>query len=197
MNIDFVFLLTNALLGIGLAMDAFSISVANGLSEPKMSFHKMFLISGIFAIAQFLMPLIGWTCVHTVAEHFCSFQKFIPWIALILLCYIGGNMLFDSIKKHDNETIEHTKANIGSILIQGIATSIDALSVGFTISTYSFSMALSACTIIGAVTFLICFSGVYIGKKFGDHFANKAGIIGGAILIFIGLEIFISSFLRG
>lgn len=195
MSLGLMFFFSSALLGIGLAMDAFSISLANGLSEPKMKLPKMLLIAGIFATAQFLMPFIGWTCVHTIAEHFSAFQKLIPWIALILLCYIGGNMLFDGIKKSEDDA--PTKTTLGSILVQGIATSIDALSVGFTISQYNLSMALIASLIIGAVTFVICLSGVFIGKKFGTHFSNKASIIGGAILIFIGLEIFISSFLRG
>ncbi len=195
MNLGLMFFFSSALLGIGLAMDAFSISLANGLAEPKMRFPKMLLIAGVFATAQFLMPFIGWTCVHTIAEHFLAFQKLIPWIALILLCYIGGNMLFDGIKKCEDDA--PSKTTLVAILVQGIATSIDALSVGFTISQYNLTMAIFASLIIGAVTFVICLSGVFLGKRFGTHFSNKASIIGGAILIFIGLEIFISSFLRG
>ncbi len=192
----FRFFLENIILGIGLSMDAFSVSLANGLSEPKMKFPKVALISAIFAIPQFLMPLIGWTCVHTVAEHFIIFRKLIPWIALILLSYLGANMLFSGIRNGYEREIS-SSVNIGALLITGIATSVDTLSVGFTISSYNFAEALGCAITIGIVTFLLCFAGVIIGKRFGNALANKAEILGGAILIFIGIEIFISSFLRG
>ena len=190
------FLLENIILGIGLSMDAFSISLANGLAEPKMRFPKAAVIAAIFAIPQFIMPLIGWTCVHTVAEHFIFFKKLIPWFALILLSYLGGNMLFSGIR-NGYEREPYSSVNIGALLITGIATSVDTLSVGFTISDYNFAEALGCSLIIGAVTFVFCVAGVYTGKKFGKALANKAEILGGAILIFIGIEIFISSFLRG
>lgn len=191
-NLDFHFFLYSLLLGIGLAMDAFSVSLANGLNEPKMSKLKMCGVSGIFAFFQFAMPMIGWVCVHTIAALFEDFEKFIPWIALILLGFIGGKMLFEGIKSKDS--IEEKPAvGIGALLIQGVATSIDALSVGFTISEYNWLEALLACLIIGVLTFFICFVGIFIGKQAGTKLAGKAGILGGAILIFIGLEIFISS----
>ncbi len=186
------FFLENIILGIGLSADAFSISVAGGLAEPKMRFPKAALIAAIFAIPQFLMPLIGWTCVHTVAEHFLFFERLIPWIALILLSYLGGNMLFSGIKNASDS--EPSSVNPGALLITGIATSVDTLSVGFTIPHYVFSEALGCAFIIGAVTFALCLAGVCIGKQFGKSLANKAEILGGAILIFIGIEIFISSF---
>lgn len=188
--------LENIILGIALSMDAFSISLANGLAEPKMKFRKISLIAAIFAISQFLMPLFGWICVHTVAEHFVFFRKLIPWIALILLSYLGGNMLFSGIgSKYERESV--SSVNIGSVLVSGIATSIDSLSVGFTISAYTFSEALMCALTIGVVTFSLCIAGVFTGKHFGKSLSNKAEILGGAILIFIGIEIFISSFLRG
>lgn len=192
----FLFFLENIILGIGLSMDAFSISLANGLAEPKMKFAKVSLIAAIFAVSQFLMPLIGWICVHTVAEHFIFFKKLIPWIALILLSYLGGNMLFSGIR-NTRERESTSPANIGAVLVSGIATSIDSLSVGFTVSSYDFFEALMCAMTIGAVTFAVCVAGVLVGKRFGKNLANKAEILGGAILIFIGLEIFISSFLRG
>lgn len=191
MNIGIEFIITNIMLGVGLAMDAFSVSLANGLSEPKMKKTKMSLIAGVFAFFQFMMPLIGWICVHTIAQYFNAFEKLIPWIALILLLFIGGKMLIEGIKsKNDNE--ESTAVGFAALLIQGVATSIDALSVGFTIAEYGLFEALVSCIIIAAVTFIICITGVILGKKFGTKFAGKATVIGGIILIIIGLEIFLT-----
>ncbi len=192
MNFGFSFFFNSILLGIGLAMDAFSVSLANGLNEPKMKKPKMLGVAGIFSVFQFAMPMIGWFFVSTAAQHFKSFEKFIPWIALALLCYIGGNMLYDGIKNKDSEE-EKPAVGFGALLVQGVATSIDALSVGFTISDHNLTEALVACLLIGIVTFFICFAGIAIGKKAGTKLAGKAGIFGGAILIFIGLEIFIKS----
>lgn len=193
MQLDFNFFLMSISLGIGLAMDAFSVSLANGLHEPCMKKPKMCCVAGIFALFQFAMPMIGWICVHTVAQHFKAFEKFIPWIALILLGYIGGKMLFESLhSKCDEEECSCKRVGIAALLVQGVATSIDALSVGFTISEYGPYEALLSCLLIGAVTFVICFAGLAIGKKAGTGLADKAGILGGAILIFIGLEIFIT-----
>lgn len=191
MNIGIEFIITNIMLGVGLAMDAFSVSLANGLSEPKMKKTKMSLIAGVFAFFQFMMPLIGWICVHTIAQYFNAFEKLIPWIALILLLFIGGKMLIKGIKsKNDNE--ESAAVGFAALLIQGVATSIDALSVGFTIAEYGLFEALVSCIIIAAVTFIICITGVILGKKFGTKFAGKATVIGGIILIVIGLEIFLT-----
>lgn len=191
MSFDFIFFLNAVLLGIGLAMDAFSVSMANGLNEPYIKKTKMCLVAGVFAAFQILMPLIGWICVHTVSEYFSAFQKFIPWIALVLLCYIGGKMLFEGIKYKDNPG-EAAAVGIGSLIIQGVATSIDALSVGFTIASYSLYEALAEAMIIGVVTFVICFAGLIIGKTFGTKISGKASIFGGVILIGIGIEIFIT-----
>ena len=151
-------------------------------------------VAGVFASFQALMPMIGWICVHTIVQYFTAFEKFIPWIALILLAFIGGKMLIEGIRSKDSED-EKTSVGIGALLIQGIATSIDALSVGFTIAEYNGLMALVAALIIAAVTFLICLIGLLIGKKFGTKLSNKAQIFGGIILIFIGLEIFITGIL--
>ena len=193
MTLDFSFFFTSIMLGIGLAMDAFSVSLANGLNEPCMKKPKMLGVAGIFALFQFAMPMIGWVCVSTIAQLFGKFEKFIPWIALALLGYIGGKMLYEGIKNRDCACDEARAATIGALVVQGIATSIDALSVGFTISEYNFAEALLSCFLIGFVTFFICFAGILIGKKAGTSLAGKAGIFGGAILIFIGLEIFITS----
>lgn len=192
MNFGFDYFFNSILLGIGLAMDAFSVSLANGLNEPCMKKGKMCGVTGIFSLFQFAMPMIGWICVSTIAQYFKAFEKCIPWIALILLGYIGGKMLYEGIKNKDSCEDKHA-AGFGALVIQGVATSIDALSVGFTISDYNLLEALLACLLIGVVTFFICFAGIAIGKKAGTKLAGKAGILGGTILIFIGLEIFITS----
>jgi len=194
MKFGFAFFFQSIMLGIGLAMDAFSVSLANGLNEPAMKKGRMCGIAGIFAGFQLAMPLIGWICVSTIAQYFEAFEKCIPWIALILLCFIGGKMLCESIRSKDC-CDEKPAVGLAALLVQGVATSIDALSVGFTIADYCFAEALAACFLIGAVTFLICFAGLAIGKKAGTKLACKAGILGGTILIFIGLEIFITSWL--
>ena len=191
MNLNFTFFLNSILFGIGLAMDAFSVSLANGLNEPCMKKRKMFSIATIFAFFQALMPLIGWVCVHTLVEYFKAFEKFIPWIALVLLCFIGGKMLLVGIKGECE--CGKCGVTVGALIVQGIATSIDALSVGFTIADYDFVSAIIEVLIIGTLTFFICLGGVIIGRKAGTHLAGKAGIFGGAILIFIGIEIFVSS----
>lgn len=191
MEWNLMFFVNSALLGVGLAMDAFSVSLANGLNEPKMRKSRMGLIAGVFAGFQAFMPFIGWVCVHTVLQYFQVFEKFIPWIALILLCYIGGSMLKDGIQNNEEE-VEKAEVGFKALMIQGIATSIDALSVGFTIAEYGLLMAVVAALIIGVLTFFICFAGLALGKKFGTVFSNKATIIGGIILIIIGLEIFIT-----
>ncbi len=191
MNLSFTFLVTSFLLGVGLAMDAFSVSLANGLNEPEMKPRKMTFIAGIFAFFQGLMPMIGWVCVHTILQVFEVFEKFIPWIALILLAYIGGKMLMDGIK-NEIETVDACGITLKALMVQGVATSIDALSVGFTIAEYNFVMALICVIIIMVVTYVICFGGLIIGKKFGTKLSNKATIMGGIILILIGLEIFIT-----
>lgn len=194
MNLGISFFIKSIMLGAGLAMDAFSVSLANGLNEPTMKKSRMCGVAGIFSVFQFAMPLIGWICVSTVARLFGAFEKLIPWIALILLGYIGGKMLYEGIKRKENEE-EQTAVGLKRLLIQGIATSIDALSVGFTISDYNWMEALLACLLIGTLTFFICYAGLGIGKKAGTKLAGKAGILGGVILILIGLEIFITGIL--
>lgn len=198
-----VFFINSLLLGAGLAMDAFSVSCANALREPHMRLPRMAQIAGVYAFFQFLMPLAGWLCVHTVKERFAAFQNYIPWIALLLLLWIGGGMVLDAIRTdaasaHTGEVSQHTDAAALSfpvLLLQGVATSIDALSVGFTIADYGMFMALTSCLIIGAVTFAICMGGLRIGKMAGEKLTTKAGMLGGIILIAIGLEIVITHYL--
>lgn len=190
MEWSFVFFLNSGLLGVGLAMDAFSVSLANGLHDPHMSRRRGTIIAGTFAVFQAAMPMLGWVCVHTIVELFSSFEKFIPWIALALLGYIGGKMLVEGIKGEEAE--EAAELSAGALFVQGVATSIDALSVGFTISEYGWGMALVCSLIIAVVTFFVCTAGLSLGKKFGTKLSGKASILGGVILIGIGLEIFIT-----
>ena len=190
MEWSFVFFLNSALLGVGLAMDAFSVSLANGLHDPHMSRRRGAIIAGTFGIFQAAMPMTGWLCVHTIVELFSAFERFVPWIALVLLGYIGGKMLMEGIKGEEAE--EAAELCAGTLFMQGVATSIDALSVGFTISEYGWLMALVCSLIVATVTFFICEVGLSLGKKFGTKLSGKASILGGMILIGIGLEIFIS-----
>ena len=219
---SFLFICNNILLGAALAMDAFSVSLANGLEDPGMRPGRVCGIAGVFAAFQIAMPLIGWVCIYTIAEYFDAFRAWIPWIALALLAFLGGKMLVEGIRDlqqdavlkdapnatdAENETGATAEGEIGAsaaadgksggkltvaaLLLQGVATSIDALSVGFTIADYTFPLALLSAAIIGAVTCLLCFLGVHIGKRFGTHLAGRASIVGGLILIGIGIEIFV------
>ena len=190
MNWNFLFFMNSALLGVGLAMDAFSVSLANGMNEKKMKKSRMAYIAGVYAFFQFLMPMVGWICVHTIVQLFGQFQKCIPWNALILLLYIGGSMIWESVKGEE-EIEEVKKLSFSVLMLQGIATSIDALSVGFTIADYGFVMALVCSIIIAVVTFAICETGLYLGKTLGTKLAGKADVLGGVILTGIGIEIFV------
>lgn len=190
-----LFLLNSILLGVGLAMDAFSVSIADAMANPTMKNSRKNLIAGTYAIFQFLMPVIGYACVHKAATVFTEFQKFIPWIALILLAYIGGKMLLEGLRNQfGEEEVEPADLTLKLLIIQGIATSIDALSVGFTISDYTWVMAIGAAFIIAVVTFVICRMGLHLGRKFGLKLAGRATIFGGIILIGIGIEIFVKGF---
>jgi putative Mn2+ efflux pump MntP len=206
--ITFGLLVTAMGLGAGLAMDAFSMSLADGLHEPSMRRRRICLLAGVFAFFQFAMPMIGWLCVHTAASYFSAIQPFIPYVALALLLFIGGKMLWEGLRPckceevqtPDGETVTVcecpvTYLGFGALIVQGIATSIDALSVGFTIADYDLLQALVACLVIGVLTFFICAAGVVIGKKFGTKLEQKASVFGGAILILIGIKIFVEGVL--
>ena len=198
MDWNFLFFFNSILLGIGLAMDAFSVSLANGMNEPRMERGRAALIAGTFGAFQAAMPLTGWILVRAAAEKFAAFRKFIPWIALILLLWIGGKMLFEGIRdrrKKDGESETAVALGIGALLAQGVATSIDALSVGFTMTDYPWQAALVEALLIALTTFAICTAGILLGKKFGTLLAWRASILGGVILIGIGVEIFLRGIL--
>ncbi|MCR5688493.1 MAG: manganese efflux pump [Lachnospiraceae bacterium] len=194
MSLNLQFILNSLILGIGLAMDAFSVSIANGLNEPVMPKKKMCGIAFVFAFFQWLMPMAGWTCVHTIVTHFRAFERWIPWIALILLLFIGIKMIAEGARSGGVDA-EPSGVGIYALLIQGIATSIDALSTGFAIAEYGAENALVCALTIGIVTFVICFAGLAAGKRFGVKLAGRAPILGGIILIGIGIEIWIKSVL--
>ena len=178
-------------LGVSLAMDAFSVSLANGLNEPKMKKRKLLGVAGVFAGFQFLMPLLGWLFVSFCADKFKAFEPFIPWIALGLLGFIGGKMLYEGIKGDSSD--EKPAVGFWALIVQGVATSIDALSSGFAIDVplTEWYRALVCCGIIGVVTFFICIAGLILGKKVGTALSGKAAIFGGSILIAIGIWIFV------
>lgn len=193
-------LITSVLLGVGLAMDAFSVSVANGLADSGMKKRRMFLIAGTFAFFQFMMPMAGWFLVTRAAEMFGWFSPLIPWIALVLLLFIGGGLLKEGITElreskagsaDDKGAADAAGLTLWALMVQGVATSIDALSVGFTTAAYSIAQALASSVIIGAVTLLICMAGLVIGRRLGDLLQGRASILGGLILIGIGLEIWV------
>ncbi len=190
---DGILIVNSVLLGIGLAMDAFTVSLANGLHEPDMPLHRHCGIAGMFAGFQAAMPLLGWVCVRTVVSYFNAFARCIPWIALLLLSYIGIKMLIEGLRPaHGAEDDRTQHPGIAALLMQGIATSIDALSVGFTIADYRPAQAVLSAGVIGAVTFVICACGLTLGKKAGMKLAEKATAVGGVLLIGIGIEIFVS-----
>ena len=188
MTFNLLFILNSILFGIGLAMDAFSVSMANGLRNPHMHTSRRMIIAGTFGCFQTVMPLLGWFCVHSIAEAFQAFQPYIPWIALVLLAFIGGKMIWEGL--HDQSEAESLQG--GALFIQGIATSIDALSVGFTIAEYELIFAVTESLIIGIVTFGLCLAGLLLGGRIGSRISGKAGIVGGIILILIGTEIFVT-----
>lgn len=211
MHADILFFLNSILLGVGLAMDAFSVSISNGIAEPGMKSGRRSLIAGTYALFQFAMPMIGWICVHTIIGYFTILEKFTPLVALVLLLYIGMKMITDAVregkektqdadaKPAEDATTDTVPAaavlTMRMLIIQGIATSIDALSVGVTFAEYPVLLALIAALLIGGVTYAICLIGLHIGRRVGAHFSEKAAIIGGCILIIIGIEIFIKGFL--
>ena len=170
MDWSLMFFANSILLGVGLAMDAFSVSVANGLNEPRMRLGRMSLIAGTFAFFQWFMPMAGWICVHTIVQYFRAFEKAIPWIALVLLLFIGGKMILEAVRGEGDGEAQTVGVGAAALFMQGVATSIDALSVGFTIAGYGALMAFVCAVLIAVTTFFICLGGLKIGKTVGDNF---------------------------
>lgn len=182
-------IMNSLLLGIGLAMDAFSVSLANGLNYKNMRVRKQFLIAGVFGTLQAVMSMVGWFIVMEAVSLFSIFAMGIPWIAAGVLVLVGIKMILEGIRGDETDKLE--KLSLGAVIIQGVATSLDALSVGFTIASYSFIVALVCSLIIAVITFFICFAGVSIGRRCGTKLAGKSEIFGGVILIGIAIEILI------
>lgn len=176
------------LLGVGMAMDASAVSMTNGLVESKMKTKKMLLIAFAFGFFQFAMPIIGFFAGSLFKDFLTQFTS---WVALILLSFIGGKMLIEGIKHSNCDECENTELTFKGLLIQAIATSIDALTIGLIFVGWNSSRAFLASGIIGIVTMTLSYICIIIGKKFGDKLSNKAEIIGGLILIAIGLKTFI------
>ena len=197
MDWNFLFFFNSVLLGVALAMDAFSVSVGNALVESGMRRGRMCAIASVYALFQLAMPLAGWWCVREIAEAFEKFRVCIPWIALLLLLYIGGKMILDAWHGEGNDRPVASGLTFAVLMLQGVATSIDALSVGFTISEYGPAQALVCSLIIAVVTFAICMAGLALGRTLGPRLAGKAGYVGGSILIFIGIEIFVRGVFLG
>lgn len=186
---DLFFIVSSVLLGVGLAMDAFSVSMANGLNEPEMRRRKRLLIAGVFGGFQGLMPLLGWLAVHTIVEIFSAFSRFVPLLGFILLLFVGGKMLMEGIWAWNDDEVENEMLKKRVLFVQAIATSIDALSIGFTIADYSLIRAFICALIIAAITFGLCIIGLRIGRYFGVKLAGKASVIGGLILIGIAIKL--------
>ena len=199
------------LIGVALSMDAFAVSLTNGMLEPKMPFWKAALVAGAYALFQFAMPLIGYYCGYA----FSSFvAKIAPWLSFVLLGFIGGKMIFDSARemhqrrhpdaenpeKPENSEKTRTKLTAGKLLLQAVATSLDALAVGVTLlaadTGAGLPMHVALCAlVIGAITLTLSISAVYIGKRAGDKFSDKAELLGGIILVAIGLKILLEGIL--
>jgi len=186
------------LLGIGLAMDSFGISITHGFKDKKIPLRRTFAIAGTFGLFQGIMPLIGWLIVYGLSSVSNSkfqqiFSQIVPPLAFIILAYLGIKMIYEKVHTNDDEesTNNSTKSFAVLLLLQGIATSIDALSTGLAFKDYSPAQALISIAFIMVITFGLCFVGVFLGKKFGGKVGDKAEIIGGAILITVGLFILI------
>ena len=224
---DLIFFISSILLGVGLAMDAFAISIANGISKPDAKLGYAAKITVVYAFFQFAMPMLGWFMVHEAAKALGSFNELVPWIALILLAFLGGRMILDGARSriaeaevcspNCEERVCYSKggrkevcikrdicskrmkflADIPSseltgmtLFLQGIATSIDALSAGFAIARYDAKAAFVCSSIIAAVTWIMCMTGMRIGSRVSKMFSARATIVGGVILVFIGIEVF-------
>ncbi len=197
------FILSSILLGIALAMDAFSVSIANGLKEPGMRKGRMCRIAGCYALFQFIMPLCGYLIVHTIVEYFSFLQRAALWTGFVLLMFLGIKMIKEGIEERkaiardglvsvqEGAGEEFRGVGNAAILLQGIATSLDALSAGFAIAGYSVYEGISAALIIMGITFLLCLAGLRLGKKLGEIFAGRASVLGGVILMIIGIKLVI------
>ncbi len=197
------------LLGIALAMDACAIAMTNGMTNSKMCAKGAVKIGVFFGFFQFLMPVIGFFVAGIFAEAFMdSVQKVSSWVSFLLLGFLGGKMLFECIKewkcKRNSEDEDKdcgcAELTTGKLLMQAIATSIDALAVGVTLQMAIISKGLPlgvwcSTAIVGVTTFILSVGAVYIGKFVGDKLADKASFFGGLVLLAIGIKLLIEGML--
>lgn len=181
------------LVGIGLSMDAFAVSICKGLAMPAVNKKQALLIGAYFGVFQALMPLAGWLLGSQFARHV---TKLAPWIAFVLLAWIGGSMLRESLsKKEEDEEVEPAELRHKELFLLAVATSIDALAVGVSFSMVELSVSIgAAAALIGCTTFAISVGGVFVGHIFGARYKNRAEFVGGAILILIGVKILLEHF---
>lgn len=174
-------------IGVGLAMDAFAVSICKGLNMPKMNYKQAGIIALFFGGFQALMPFLGWSLGRQFESYIVSIDH---WIAFVLLAIIGGNMIKEALSDEDEDEIENTNGSLDlkELFMLAIATSIDALAVGVTFAFLGVQI-VPAITLIGITTFAISFAGVYIGHQFGSRYEKKAELAGGIILVCIGLKI--------
>lgn len=175
------------LMGIGLSMDAFAVSVCKGLGMVKVNKKQTVTIGLFFGGFQALMPFIGWVLGRQFEHYFKSIDH---WVAFVLLGFIGGKMMVESLKKEEDGVVkkEDVPLNIKEMFVLAVATSIDALAVGITFAFLGTPI-VEAISIIGCTTFVISVGGVYIGNFFGSKYKNRAEFVGGLILVLLGLKI--------
>ena len=181
------------LIGIGLSMDAFAVAICKGLAMPnKVDKKGALLIALYFGVFQAMMPTLGWLLGSQFARYV---TRLAPWIAFVLLAWIGGNMIRESLSKEEREEEETGSVSYKELLVLAVATSIDALAVGVTFSMLELAVSIGAAVaLIGCTTFVISLAGVYVGNVFGAKYKSKAEFVGGAILILIGVKILLERF---
>ena len=181
------------LIGIGLSMDAFAVAICKGLAMPdKVDRKGALLIALYFGVFQAVMPTLGWLLGSQFARYV---TRLAPWIAFVLLAWIGGNMIRESLSKEEREEEETGSVSHKELLVLAVATSIDALAVGVTFSMLELAVSIGAAVaLIGCTTFVISLAGVYVGNVFGAKYKSKAEFVGGAILILIGVKILLERF---
>lgn len=198
-------------MSVALAMDACAVGMSDGMCESNMSVKKSLLIGGFFGFFQFLMPVIGYFIAALIAGAFMeTFEKISGLVAFILLAFLGGKMVFECVKEMRQKQTEGTKTagactcstkklGFEKLIMQSVATSIDALAVGVTLKMVAIGEPGLATGIwgatlcIGLVTWILSVAAIYIGKKLGDKLADKANLFGGIVLILIGLKLLIES----
>ena len=186
-------LLEILLIGIGLSMDAFAVAICKGLAMPdKVDRKGALLIALYFGVFQAVMPALGWLLGSQFARYVTQMA---PWIAFVLLAWIGGSMIRESLSKEEKEEAKMGAVSHKELLVLAVATSIDALAVGVTFSMLELAVSIGAAVaLIGCTTFVISLGGVYVGNVFGARYKGKAEFVGGAILILIGVKILLEHF---